>query len=107
MRQLNHGEVITQTDEALIGGAWQRVPAEWVGESVDYQTELEPDHSYVPVRRETSDAVELPKTIHQQPQAEICPVCHGTKQVEGPVDTLLECDFCGGTGKLHHVSDVI
>ena len=37
--------------------------------------------------------------IPQQPQPKICPVCNGTKQVEGPVDTLLECDFCGGTGK--------
>ena len=51
-------------------------------------------------RAETLHAVELAATDNQQTQPKICPVCHGTGQVEGPVDTLLKCDFCDGTGKL-------
>ena len=41
--------------------------------------------------------------LSTEAQYKICPVCHGTKQVEGPVDTLLECSFCNGTGKLRTV----
>ena len=37
------------------------------------------------------------RVIAQQPAK--CPVCKGTKQVDGPDDTLMTCDFCNGTGQ--------